>query len=106
MTPEKAAPDFARARVALTNLERASDDWLLVRDTLSLAESEVSRLSTQVQQAEEQLRLTREAAALKRATILRDTGGLIGEWVAVPKEDFDALRVALSVPQRQESANG
>ena len=37
----------------------------------------------------------REAAQLKRNTRLTDTAGLIGEWVAVPKEDFDKLRVAL-----------
>ena len=37
----------------------------------------------------------REAAQLKRNTIIHDSPDFDGEWVAVPREDFDALRVAL-----------
>ena len=37
-----------------------------------------------------------KAAELPRNTRLCDTAELTGEWVAVPKEDFDKLRAALA----------
>ena len=37
-----------------------------------------------------------EAASLKRNVIIHDEHGFEGEWVAVPREDFDLLRAAIA----------
>ena len=36
-----------------------------------------------------------EVAALDRNVIIEDELGFVGKWVAIPAEDFDALRQAL-----------
>jgi hypothetical protein len=44
-----------------------------------------------------------KTAQLKRNTLIRDTADFKGEWVAIPEEDFDALRNALAHPAVQEA---
>ena len=42
------------------------------------------------------LLLVKDRAALRRAVIIHDNPDFVGRWVAVPKQDFDALREALA----------
>ena len=46
--------------------------------------------------AEARLRALVEAARLKRCSVISDEKGFAGQWVAVPDEDFSALRAALA----------
>ncbi len=71
VNPDACVPETA-------NLAR----WALARD------AEATRLE------QENARL-REALRFPRNTVLCDEAKLAGEWVAVPREDFDAARAAL-----------
>ena len=44
-----------------------------------------------------------EAAKLGRNIIIYDNPQFEGEWVAVPREDFDALRTAVDLVTSEES---
>jgi hypothetical protein len=40
-----------------------------------------------------------EAAQLKRNTLIQEASGFEGEWVAVPREDFEKLRTIVAKAQ-------
>lgn len=56
----------------------------------------VQKLESHIAQLEVERDTLREAADLKRNTIIHNEKGFIGTWVAVPREDFEKLVAALS----------
>lgn len=52
-------------------------------------------LEARLEAAKARVRKLEEAAALRRNALICEREGLVGDWVAVPREDFDRLREVL-----------
>ena len=56
---------------------------------------QISDLNHKVADLEKKLTALRTAAMLRRNAVIRDDEGFEGNWLAIPEEDFDALRAAI-----------
>lgn len=102
VNPDACVPETANlARWALardaeaTRLEQAITAALDEHEATRVLKRRIEELNDNVERLEQENARLREALRFPRNTVLCDEAKLAGEWVAVPREDFDAARAEL-----------